>query len=71
MFENMSTLEVIKLVSPLIAVQLALALYCIFDILRKGVRNLNKGIWIAIVLFVNMVGPISYLILGRKKWEDD
>lgn len=71
MFENMSTIEIIKLLAPLIAIQLGLAIYCIINILRKGVRNLNKGIWIAIVLFISMFGAICYLILGRKRWQDD
>lgn len=71
MFENMTDLEIIKLLLPLIILQGALGLYCVIDILRNGVRNLNKVLWILIVMFVNMIGPIIYLITGRKRWEDD
>ena len=71
MFDNMTTTEIIKLVAPLIVVQFALAAYCVVDILRKGVRNLNKWIWIAVVVFVNMFGGIAYLAFGRKRWQDD
>lgn len=71
MFDNMENLELIKLLLPLIMLQVGLSMYCIVDILRKGVRNLNKALWVFIVLFVNMLGPVIYLMAGRKRWEDD
>jgi len=70
MFENMSSVEILKLFLPLIILQTGLLIYCVVEILKKGVRNLNKPLWIAI-LFINMIGPIAYLILGRKRWSDD
>lgn len=70
MFNNMETMEIIKLFAPLMIFQVGLLIYCIIDIFRKGVRNLNKPLWIAI-LFINFIGPIAYLILGRKRWSDD
>ena len=70
MIDSMNTIELLKLLAPLIAFQLGLLIYCIIDILRKGVRNLNKPLWIAI-LFINFIGPIAYLVIGRKRWSDD
>ncbi len=71
MFDNMTNLEILKLLLPLIILQVGLSLYCIIDILKKGVGNLNKVLWMIIVLFVNTLGPIIYLMAGRKRWEDD
>jgi hypothetical protein len=71
MFKDMTTIDVIKLFAPLIVIQLGLAIYCVVDIIRKGVRNLNKIAWITIALFINMIGPIIYLLFGRKRWQDD
>lgn len=71
MFKDLTTVEALKLFAPLLAVQLALYAYCIFNILKKGVRNLNKPLWIIIVLFVTTFGAIAYLALGRRRWEDD
>ena len=70
MLENMGSVEILKLFLPLIILQTGLLIYCVVEILKKGVRNLNKPLWIAI-LFINMIGPIAYLILGRKRWSDD
>ncbi len=70
MFDNMNTMEILKLLAPLIIFQLGLLIYCVIDILRKGVRNLNKPLWVAI-LFINFIGPIAYLVIGRKRWTND
>jgi len=71
MFGDMTTIEVIKLFAPLIVIQLGLAIYCIVDIIRNGARNMNKIMWVSIVLFINMLGPILYLLFGKKRWQDD
>jgi hypothetical protein len=71
MLEGMSIIEMVKLFSPLIALQFGLAAYCAVIIFRKGVRNFNKIVWLIIVLFANLLGPVSFLLFGRKRWEDD
>ena len=58
------TMETLIMILPLIALQLGLALYCIVKIVREGVSNLNKPLWIVISLFVNLIGPITFLIVG-------
>lgn len=61
------TTDLILMLLPLAAIQIGLAIYCTVKIFREGVQNLNKWIWVAICLFVNLLGPISFLIVGRKK----
>jgi uncharacterized membrane protein YhhN len=61
----------IKMLLPLIIVFLIVQIYCIRKILKEGVRNLNKPVWIMIVLFVNMgIGAILYLLFGRVNEND-
>jgi hypothetical protein len=67
MNEFILTQEVFLMLIPLIAIQLGLALYCAVLILRECVQNLNKWAWLAICLFVNLIGPFVFLIVGRKK----
>ncbi len=52
---------------PIFIFQLLLAGYCIFKIVKDGTANLNKLAWIVIVLFFNLIGPIMFLIVGRRK----
>lgn len=57
--------EMIKLAAPILILQLGLVIYCLVDIRKNGVRNLNIPAWVVIVLFINMFGAIAYLIFGR------
>lgn len=48
---------------PLISLQLLLMIFTLVKVLkRKQFKNLNKQSWILIIIFVNIVGPISYLV---------
>ena len=61
----METIELIKMLIPVIILQFALLVYSLIDLHKNGVRNLNKTAWILIIVFINMLGPISYLLFGR------
>ncbi len=61
----METTELIKLLAPVAVLQIGLLIYALFDLRKNGVRNLNTIAWVLIILFVNMIGPIVYLIFGR------
>lgn len=61
------TTQQILMLLPLIAVQLGLGIFCAVKIFREGVANLNKGLWLVICLFVNLIGPITFLMIGRKR----
>lgn len=71
MFEDLSLVEGLKLFAPIIALHFCLMLFCIYNIFKNGVRNLSKRIWILIVVFLQIFGPISFLMFGRKKGYDD
>jgi uncharacterized membrane protein len=67
MNEFVLTKEMLLILSPLILLQLSLAIYCGIKIYSEGVQNLNKWAWFLICLFVNVIGPVLFLLLGRKK----
>lgn len=69
MLEGMDTGELLAMVLPLAAMQLGLALYCVVRILRKGTANLNKAVWLLIVIFVNLIGPVAFLLFGKRRDE--
>jgi hypothetical protein len=53
-------------VVPLIL--LALWVYCILDVIATDevlVRNLSKGVWLLIVIFLPDIGSLAWLLLGR------
>lgn len=61
------TKDLILMLLPLVAIQLGLAIYCGVKIFKEGVQNLNKWLWLVICVFVNLLGPMLFLIIGRKK----
>ncbi|WP_442780904.1 PLDc N-terminal domain-containing protein [Algoriphagus sp. PAP.12] len=41
--------------------------YCLVDILRSNFKDPNmKLIWILIILFAQLIGPIIYLVIGKN-----
>lgn len=55
---------------PIIALELILALSALIQILRhRSFRFGNMFIWIIIVLFFQIIGPIIYFTIGRGEDE--
>lgn len=66
----MSTPELIKLLLPLVAIQLALMITALIYLYRAtSVRGNNKWIWVPIILFVSIIGPVLFFAFGRKDDE--
>jgi hypothetical protein len=61
--------EALVLISPLIVVELILKIICIRDWLhREQFNGIGRIPWLLIVLFVNLFGPLAYLLYGRKTY---
>lgn len=67
MFDQLNTRDLILLILPLAVLQYGLAAYCIVKIAREGVANLTRWAWILICLLVNLVGPLTFLLIGRRR----
>ncbi len=64
----MDIVEILKLVWPLIVIQIALQAYAIYDLVkRKKTRNLNPIIWGIIIIVGEIIGPAVYFMLGRSE----
>jgi len=57
------------LILPLILLQLALLIAALIDVTRPGrrVRGDNKLIWVLIIIFVSLFGPLLYFLVGREE----
>lgn len=66
---SLSTPVTVALIA-IVVVQVALAVYCIIDIVRRpAVLGGHKWVWIVIVALFNLVGSIVYLAVGRTQTE--
>jgi hypothetical protein len=67
MFDNMTTIEVLKMFAPLIVIQFALIIFCLFKLIKDRVKYLPKWTWALIIILLNLIGPIFYLVIGRER----
>jgi ABC-2 type transport system ATP-binding protein len=60
---------ILLLIVPLVVLELGLLIAGIVDLLRddRRVRGGNKGVWAVIIVFVNVIGPIVYFLVGREE----
>ena len=67
MFDGMTTIQIIKLLAPVLIIQLGLIIFSLFRLTRDRVRYLPKWGWAMVIIFINLFGPIIYLIIGRER----
>lgn len=51
---------------PVIIIQLILLIIALVDCLRIEKTNGPKWVWILVILFINIIGPIVYFVVGRR-----
>jgi hypothetical protein len=64
-FEELS--RFLPFLIPVIILQVALMLVALIDLLRRERTRGPKWVWLLVILFVNLFGPIAYFILGREE----
>ncbi|CAM5193407.1 Transcriptional regulator OS=Lysinibacillus sphaericus OX=1421 GN=LS41612_22080 PE=4 SV=1 [Lysinibacillus sphaericus] len=55
------------IIAPLIGVQIILVIVALIDLSKIHATNQPKILWVLIILFINLLGPIAYFIVGRKQ----
>lgn len=56
-----------NLIMPIIVLQLILMIIALIDLFRHKQTNGPYIMWIFIIVFVNLIGPILYFVLGRRQ----
>jgi hypothetical protein len=58
----------IPLIAPLVIIELILLSIALIDLIRREqVRYIPKWAWAIVIILLNLIGPISYLIIGREE----
>jgi hypothetical protein len=58
-------LKFLPLILPIVIIQLALLIFCVVDLVRRKQTRGPKWVWVLVVVFVSLFGPIIYLLFGR------
>lgn len=56
-------------IAPLLVIDGILIILAFIDWLRTDKTNGPKWLWLPIILFVSIFGPILYFIIGRRQHE--
>ena len=66
---DLKTEQVLALLAPIIVIQLGLMIAALLDLEReeRRVRGGNKLVWVLVIVFVNVIGPIVYFLAGRDE----
>ena len=57
----------LPLLIPIFLIQLALIVFALLDLARRENTRGPKWVWALVILFVNMIGPIIYFLVGRDE----
>ena len=52
---------------PILILQLVLLVVALLDLARRERTRGPKWVWVLVIVFVNIIGPILYLVLGRDE----
>ena len=61
-------MELLRLLWPVIVIELALKGYSLFHLVKNGGSHLPKWAWALIILGVSGIGPIAFLIAGKRRY---
>jgi len=63
--------KIILTLLPIILIQFLLIIVCVLDWRKRiNFKLLNRWGWLVLILFVNILGPVLYLTLGRDNTDD-
>lgn len=51
---------------PLIVIELILLIVALVDCIRAEQTNGPKWLWIIVIIFIEILGPVFYFVFGRK-----
>lgn len=58
--------EILPLLIPLFIIQIILIVVALRDLIPRTHTRGPKWLWVLIILFVNLIGPIIYFAIGRE-----
>ncbi|HDX9652678.1 phosphatidylserine synthase [Bacillus wiedmannii] len=67
--KDIDIMTFLPIILPVIAVGALLVFIAFIDLYRNRKTRKNVLVWTLIIIFVNVLGPILYFVIGRKDSE--
>ena len=55
-----------RAIAPILVLHLILMITALVSCIREEKTNGPKWIWILVILFINLIGPVLYFVVGRR-----
>lgn len=55
------------LIIPILFIQLLLMVWALLDLVKRDKTKGPKWLWALIILFINFIGPLLYIFIGRDE----
>lgn len=55
------------IIMPLLIIQMILTIIALIDWIRTEETNGPKWLWLLVILFISMLGPVLYFVIGRRQ----
>lgn len=56
-----------SLIAPLLIIQILLTFFALIDWIKQEETRGPKILWLFIIIFVSMLGPVLYFVIGKKE----
>jgi hypothetical protein len=57
--------QLIPLLIPVLLVELGLLAVALIDLARREQTRGPKWVWLLVILFISLIGPVVYFVAGR------
>ena len=66
---NVDMGALLAIIIPIAVIQLGLLVWALYDLTRpqRRVKGDNKVVWALVIIFINIIGPILYFLVGRDE----
>jgi len=55
------------IIAPIIVINLILVIVALFSLIKAPATRGPKLLWAIIILFIGIIGPVLYFVIGRKE----
>jgi len=59
----------VAILIPILVIQVGLLVVALYDLTRptRRVKGDSKVVWALVIIFINVIGPILYFLVGREE----
>ncbi len=55
------------IIAPILVLQFILMVVALISCIRQEETNGPKWLWVVLIIFINLLGPILYFVIGRRQ----